>query len=111
MLDSTTITMSQLMSLLQKTDYRTVKKWLKGRGIVPRKEGRQLVVFKWCVELALQIDMVESLRIQFPSTWHLIYDAASICEKMKGVVFNIYQPKAIVSKENTVKSTKKYFNF
>ena len=92
MLNPNTLNLNQLKKKLDKTDERTVKKWLDERGIRTKKDGRDTIVFEWNVDLAIQSEIVQALKQLYPATWHEIYKAGSTDVHMMRAVFVIHPP-------------------
>lgn len=84
------------------------KIWLQENGVPYTATGIKKGVSKWIFDFALQIKMVEDLKIIFPSTWHLIYEAGATDKKMVEAVFVLHPPERKPSKNKLNKSEYDY---
>jgi hypothetical protein len=93
MLNPNTLNLSQLKHKLNKTDERTVKKWLEERGIRTKKDGRDTVVFEWNVDFAIQLEIAQELKEAHPFIWHKIYEAGASDVTFVKAVFEAFPPE------------------
>lgn len=108
MIDARQLNLSQLKQKLEIEKEEGIKKWLKLHGIPLHSKGREKVVYEFSVDLAMQIELVEDLKRQYPTKWHKIYAANSSCDRMTNAVFEVYPPISAVSESNRSKTPKRY---
>ena len=104
---TTLLTLKEVGEMIKKIDERSIIKWLENKNIGIWSK-RPSMVYQFEVELAIQLEIVESLKKQYGEKWHIIYEAAAVDGEIKRAVFalhpkpNIYQAKSQIV--NSVKT-------
>ena len=106
-IDPTTITLSELTTQLNHKDNRATKRWLKEKNIFLHTRGKEKYIFKWHFDLAIQLTIVEELKVTHPTNWHILYALNASNPEITATVLSLHPPKVTVKaqprKSNQVK--------
>lgn len=98
------ILLKDLGPQINRTDYRSIKAWLKSKNIPFRKELGEWVVNKWFLNLSNALELAEELKQSYPAFWPEIFEAKCNDKAILKAVFLIIPP---VDERSSKKSNKK----